>query len=51
MNIIRNLSTDLKMKYVSPSVEIYEITSEGLICGSNIHQSFNDEDSWLDLVE
>lgn len=37
--------------YVSPAAEIYELTSEGVICASGTHESLTEDDSWQDLFE
>ena len=37
--------------YVSPSVEILALLSEGVLCASGTHESLNEDDSWIELLD
>ena len=37
--------------YVSPSVEILDLFSEGVLCASGTHESLKEDDSWIDLLD
>lgn len=49
MNIMVNLTGD--GIYSSPSVEVYEMYTEGVICVSGSHESLKEEDDWQDLLD
>lgn len=42
------LATDL---YVSPWISVYEIQNEGALCTSGTHDSFYEDDEWIELLE
>jgi len=37
--------------YVSPEISVCEILNEGVLCTSGMHDSFNEDDEWIDLLE
>ena len=42
------LVTDL---YASPWISVYEIQNEGALCTSGTHDSFYEDDEWIELLE
>lgn len=37
--------------YVRPEISVCEILNEGVLCTSGTHDSFEEDDSWIDLWE
>lgn len=38
-------------EYVSPSVVVYQISCEGVICASGTHDSFTEDDEWINNIK
>ncbi|MBO5498858.1 MAG: hypothetical protein II194_07420 [Bacteroidales bacterium] len=37
--------------YVSPEISVCELLNEGVLCTSGTHDSFEEDDSWIELLD
>lgn len=46
-----DLNTWYDIKYTTPTLSVYEIECENVLCSSGSHDSFIEDDGWEELLD